>query len=97
MQELPQVPMTNSEAIVNVVLLVVIVAIIFGLVRLAAWFGPLPGRIAEERTHPHAQAIKIAGWVGLLLMGPLWLAALIWAYVSPSEDRGAGSASGQEV
>ncbi len=57
----------------------------------------MPGRIAEERAHPRAQAIKITGWAGLLLMGPLWLAALIWAYASPSEDRNAGSASGQEV
>ena len=56
MQEIPQVLTTTSEATTNAILLVFIDAVILGLIRLAAWLGPLPGCIAEERAH--AQAIK---------------------------------------
>ncbi len=43
----------------------------------------LPGRIAERREHPQAEAILVAGWIGLLTLGVLWPFALIWAYTKP--------------
>lgn len=39
----------------------------------------LPGKIAERRNHPHAEAVKLMGWVGFLAIVP-WIHALIWAY-----------------
>ncbi|MFT5041258.1 MAG: hypothetical protein ACI8TX_002230 [Hyphomicrobiaceae bacterium] len=33
--------------------------------------GGLPGKIALERTHPQADAIAVAGWLGVLLLGVL--------------------------
>jgi hypothetical protein len=46
--------------------------------------GELPGRIAEKREHPQTEAIRVAGWVGLVTFGLLWPFALIWAYTKPT-------------
>ncbi len=45
--------------------------------------GALPGQIAKKRGHPQADAINVAGWVGLLTLGLLWPLALIWAFTRP--------------
>ena len=45
--------------------------------------GALPGRVARSRQHPQADAIAVAGWLGLLFLGVLWPLALIWAYTEP--------------
>ncbi|MGI9315715.1 MAG: DUF3302 domain-containing protein [bacterium] len=42
----------------------------------------LPGKIARERGHPQAEAIHICSLLGLIVF-PLWMAALIWAYIVP--------------
>ncbi len=46
--------------------------------------GMLPGRIASQRNHPQADAIKIGGWLGLLFGGVLWPLVMIWAYIKPT-------------
>ena len=56
------------------VLFLVIVAAIVAL-------GSLPGRLARQRNHPHADAINVASWIGLALGGILWPVALVWAFV----------------
>jgi hypothetical protein len=45
--------------------------------------GSLPGEIARQRAHPQADAIQVAGWLGLLTLGVLWPFALIWAFTRP--------------
>jgi hypothetical protein len=45
--------------------------------------GSLPGQIARQRGHPQADAINVAGWVGLLTLGLFWPLALIWAFTRP--------------
>jgi len=61
----------------------------------------LARRIARKREHPQADAIAVAGWMGLLFFGVLWPLALIWAYLRPNntitvlgsrdvQNRGAG-------
>lgn len=42
--------------------------------------GGLPGAIARERGHPHAEAIGICGWMGVITV-VLWPVALVWAYL----------------
>ena len=42
----------------------------------------LPGKIAEKRHHPQIDAIKIMSYLGLIVF-PLWMFALIWAYFRP--------------
>jgi hypothetical protein len=51
---------------------------------LAFVLGELPGRLARDRGHPQADAIRVAGWLGLLTLGLLFPFALIWAYTRPS-------------
>ena len=58
------------------------------LVVLLVWFlvemAMLPGKIAQKRNHPQAEAILVAGWLGLLMtMGVLWAFAVVWAYTKP--------------
>jgi hypothetical protein len=52
-----------------------VIAIILGIVKLHTY----PGRIADQRNHPQTDAIKVTSLLGLLIF-PLWMMALIWAY-----------------
>ena len=67
--------------IVLIVLLVVAIAALIGL-------GMLPGKIAKQRNHPQADAINVAGWLGVLSLGILYPLGLIWAFTKPQPDRG---------
>jgi len=58
-----------------VILLLVIIAFFYVMVTL----GGLPGKLAEKRNHPHAESVKLGGWIGLFTIFP-WIHALIWAY-----------------
>ena len=39
----------------------------------------LPGRVAIKRKHPHAESVKIMGWMGFLAVVP-WIHAFMWAF-----------------
>ncbi len=61
----------------------IVLAVLLGVGIFAAFrLGALPGQIATSRGHPQAEAIRVAGWVGLVTLGLLWPLALIWAYTS---------------
>jgi len=67
----------------------VVLAVLIGAgLYLAFILGALPGKIAAERGHPQADAIRVAGWFGLLMLGLLWPLALIWAYTTPATGQG---------
>ena len=68
--------MTGLDYFTFVVLILLIVAGLAG----AVFLGSLPGKIAADRGHPQADAIRVAGWLGLLTMGLFFPIALIWAY-----------------
>jgi hypothetical protein len=53
----------------------------------------LPGRIARKRGHPQADAVSVAGIVGLFTV-LVWPVALAWAYYRPSD--GGQPPAGQE-
>lgn len=62
----------------------------------------LPGRIAQERGHPNAEAIAVGGWVALLAGGVLWPLMLIWAYYRDpywprQEEADSGEAEGGDA
>jgi len=42
----------------------------------------MPGKIARKRGNPQSEAIEILSLLGLLIF-PLWMAALVWAYMRP--------------
>ena len=66
----------------------VVLAVLIGVgVFLAIVLGALPGKIAEGRGHPQKDAIRVAGWLGLLTMGLLWPFALIWAYTRATSKQ----------
>lgn len=44
------------------------------------WLAGLPGRIALERNHPEAEAVKLLGYAGLLPTVYPWVQAFIWAF-----------------
>lgn len=67
----------NVAALLMLILAAGIVAYVVYLL------GALPGRIAGERHHPQADAVKVLGWLGLLTGGILWAVALVWAFMLP--------------
>jgi len=52
-----------------------VIVIILGIVKLHTY----PGKVAEQRGHPQRDAIEATSIMGLLIF-PLWMLALIWAY-----------------
>ena len=50
--------------------------------------GGLPGAIARAHGHPHAEAIGICGWMGVITV-VLWPVALVWAYLPFGRLEGA--------
>ncbi len=68
-------PLDGYDYVTFLFLLLAIVAGFYLLVQI----GGLPGKLAERRNHPHAESVKIVGWIGLFTVFP-WIHALIWAY-----------------
>jgi predicted membrane protein len=50
-----------------------------------------PGAVARSRHSPWAEAINIAGWVGILVF-PIWIVALAAAFLRPRTGEGAAIA-----
>ncbi len=71
--------------IFSLFVLLVVIALVVGLLLLLAW---LPGNLARKRHSPWAEPINVAGWVGILIP-PIWMLALIAAFVRPSAGPGA--------
>jgi hypothetical protein len=49
--------------------------------------GSLPGKIAQRRNHPQANAISVAAWISLLTLGALWPIAFVWAFTNPKASQ----------
>ena len=52
--------------------------VLSGLISVV-WLAGLPGRIAIQRKHPDAEAVKMMGYAGFLAAVP-WIQAFIWAF-----------------
>jgi len=76
-----------------IVLTITLVSIIGVIVALAIW----PGRTARARNHPYADAVNVAGWVGILAGGVLWPLALVWAYSTPVVAKSSSAEPNREV
>ena len=59
--------------------LIVLTCLVATAIAVVVWLAMLPGKIAAQRQHPQADAVRIAGWLGILT-GVVWILALIWAY-----------------
>ena len=72
--------------------LLVLLVIILSALAVFVWAAMLPGKVALKRSHPQAEAINVAGWVGMVFGGLFWPLALIWAFTKPATGaRGAKS------
>ena len=85
--------MSGLDILVFVVMGVLLSVGLYVAMRL----GALPGQIAERRGHPQADAIRVAGWLGLLTMGLLWPFALVWAFSRPPGASSADPALQEQV
>lgn len=75
--------MTGIDFFSWLVLVVIILSLVVAFVLLAQ----LPGNLARARNHPQADAISMAGWLGLLLtLGVVWVLAMVWANLTPVVD-----------
>ena len=59
-------------------LIFLIVVIVAGF-AIILYILALPGKIAISRNHPHAETVKLLGYIGALPVFP-WIHALIWAF-----------------
>ncbi|MGA3055796.1 MAG: DUF3302 domain-containing protein [Candidatus Korobacteraceae bacterium] len=74
--------------IFSLFVLLVILALVVAILLLLGW---LPGDLAKKRRSPWAEAINVAGWIGILLP-PIWMLALIAAFIKPRSGEGAAIA-----
>ncbi len=72
------------------IVLLTLVATILGAV---VWLAKLPGKVARQRGHRQAEAINVAGWLGILT-GIVWIVALIWAYTVADDMKPANAGGG---
>jgi hypothetical protein len=81
--------------ILDVVSLVILAILIVGVLFLILIVAAIPGVLAKKRHSPWTEAINVAGWIGVLLP-PIWMLALIAAFVRPRVGDGAQIAISQE-
>ncbi len=67
--------MTGMEITSLSLILFSVIIIVLGIVKVHTY----PGQVALQRNHPQAKAIEVCSLLGLLVF-PLWMAALVWAY-----------------
>ena len=98
--------MNAMQAISLFLILVSVIVIVLGIVKVHTY----PGVVAKRLGHPQAQAIEVTSLLGLLVF-PLWMFALIWAYggvigvpldrlpTEPDSDEGApdGDETGEDA
>ncbi len=56
-------------------LIVLVLVFFYAMITL----GGLPGKLAERRNHPHAESVRIMGYMGFLVVVP-WVHAFLWAF-----------------
>ena len=76
--------------------IIVLVLLVVSAIVIVAVMGSLPGRIARNRHHPHADAVTVAGWISLLVL-PLWPLALVWAYVDAPRTSSTAPAEADDL
>jgi ABC-type dipeptide/oligopeptide/nickel transport system permease component len=81
--------------VLDIVSLLILAVLIVGALFLLLVVAAIPGVLAKKRHSPWAEAINVAGWIGVLLP-PIWMLALIAAFVRPQTGEGAQIAISQD-
>ncbi len=74
--------------LLDIFALIVLGILVAAVIWMVVMLGPVPGNVAQRRGHPQADAIRVLGWIGIITLGPAWLAALVWAYTKPMGAAG---------
>jgi hypothetical protein len=75
----------------------ILLVITIALALYVVWFiGNLPGRIAAERGHPKADAIRVGSWATLVFGVVGWPWVLMWAYTDGASKAPAEPAAESE-
>ena len=67
--------MTNLDIAALFLIFFGVLTITLGIVMIHTY----PGKVAKARNHPQTQAIEVTSLLGLIVF-PLWMFALMWAY-----------------
>ena len=67
--------MTNLDIAALFLILFAVLTITLGVIMVHTY----PGKVAKARNHPQTQAIEVTSLLGLIMF-PLWMFALMWAY-----------------
>lgn len=67
--------MTGLDYVSLGLILFSVLIITLGIIKIHTY----PGVVARERNHPQVDAIEVTSLLGLIMF-PLWMGALIWAY-----------------
>ena len=59
------------------------------------FLGGLPGKVASQRNHPSAAAVKMGGWASLVLGVVGYPFFLAWAYMTPEPEAEVVSDGGE--
>jgi hypothetical protein len=73
--------------------LIVLLTLVTTILGAVVWLAMLPGKVARRRGHSQAEAICVAGWLGILT-GIVWIVALIWAYTVADDMNPASTGGG---
>ena len=76
--------------------LIVLMVLAGSFVAVACVLAALPGKIAARRGHGKADAVRVAGWLGLV-NGVSWLVAMIWAFTESESPPPAAAEPPAEV
>jgi uncharacterized BrkB/YihY/UPF0761 family membrane protein len=68
-------------AFIDIFAWIVLIVLIATLVAIFVVLGMMPGRIAQRRGHPWAEAVTVGSWATLIFGFVFWPLVLIWAYV----------------
>jgi ABC-type dipeptide/oligopeptide/nickel transport system permease component len=82
-------------SVLDIVSFLVLAILIVGALFLILIVAAIPGVLAKKRHSPWAEPINVGGWIGVLLP-PIWMLALIAAFVRPQVGEGAQIAIGQD-
>jgi hypothetical protein len=81
--------------VLDVASLLILLILIVGALFLVLIVAAIPGKLARKRRSPWAEAINVAGWIGVLLP-PIWMLALIAAFYRPNTGEGSQIAISQD-
>jgi len=75
---------------------IVFLIMIASLVGIFVFMGLWPGKVAQQRHHPQADAIKIGSWVALIMGFVVWPVVLVWAYTRPPKLQVTSTQAGED-